>query len=194
MNVPDFRSNISIAEYTTFRIGGNVAFFIETKAEDLPEVILEAKKRGLLYRIIAGGSNIIASDKFFSGLVIRIRGGEINLSGLFVEVSAGVLLSELVSFSIDNNLAGLVELSGIPGTFGGATVGNAGAYGRSISDYLISVKIFDGAVVRDISKLECLFSYRDSIFKHKEWMVIGARFEFAEGEREALALRSREII
>ena len=55
----------------------------------------------------------------FSGLVIRIRGGEINLSGLFVEVSAGVLLSELVSFSIDNNLAGLVELSGIPGTFGG---------------------------------------------------------------------------
>ena len=98
MNVPDFRSNISIAEYTTFRIGGNAAFFIESKAEDLPEVIFEAKKQGLPYRIIAGGSNVVVSDRDYVGLVIRVRGGEINLSGLFVEVSAGVLLSELVSF------------------------------------------------------------------------------------------------
>lgn len=112
-------------------------------------------------------------------------------------VPASLTLMSLIESSIEHGLAGFEALYGIPGTVGGALVGNAGAYGQAISDRLVSVTIFDGKKVRKISKKQCKFAYRNSIFKTKiakDWLVLEAEFLLEPGNKKELQKKSREII
>jgi UDP-N-acetylmuramate dehydrogenase len=76
---------------------------------------------------------------------------------------------------------------------GGAIYGNAGAYGQSISDSLLWVEIFNGDKIIRISKDECRFGYRDSIFKHKNWVILEAKFELKFGDKKTIQNRREEI-
>jgi UDP-N-acetylmuramate dehydrogenase len=91
-------------------------------------------------------------------------------------------------------LAGLEKLTAIPGTVGGAIVGNAGAYGQAISDHLVWVEIFDGHKIRQVKKTALQFSYRDSLFKRRpDWLVLRAAWALPAGERKLLQAESRKI-
>lgn len=109
-------------------------------------------------------------------------------------VDGGVLLKDVIDKSIDSGLPGLESLSGIPGTIGGAVVGNAGAYGRSIADAVEKVFVFDGVKTFWLEKKSCQFAYRDSIFKHKSLFLLQARLRFQKGNKEELLKTSKEII
>lgn len=150
------------------------------------------------FRLIAGGSNVVFSDETFIGLVIHFIPNTSSVFGKkgILDVVANLELMVLIRGSIKSGLAGLESLSGIPGSVGGAIVGNAGAYGQSISDHLTEVQIFDGKNVRWLKKSECYFAYRDSDFKHgkREWLVLRARFKLKKGDRKELLKKSREII
>ncbi len=213
-----FKQNISLRPYTTFGIGGIAKKFVEVQtAEELLSVVEEAQRSKTPYELIAGGSNVVFSDKVISSLIIRFtppwpspRGRVGRGRGLILRCPANLPLENLITEAISNGLAGIETLSGIPGTVGGAIVGNAGAYGQSISDCLTRVQIFDSrpldavrpkgrtaSGIRWLSKKQCQFSYRNSIFKDskkKNWLILRAEFKLKKGDKKELEKKSREII
>lgn len=175
------KNDISLASYTTFKIGGNAKFFGIVKSEkDLAEAVEFAKNKNLPIFVIGGGSNLLISDNGYSGLVIKVEILGITFEDNLVIANAGENWDHLVEQTIDNGLCGLENLSAIPGTVGASPVQNIGAYGVEISDLIQSVRTFDtrnGRLV-DIPKEECLFGYRDSIFKNQKGRFIIASVTF----------------
>jgi UDP-N-acetylmuramate dehydrogenase len=137
--------------------------------------------------VIGGGTNLIASDRGYRGLVLRFRGEALGAERNRVTAGAGAELQHLVDFTIDRGLKGLETLAGIPGWTGAAIYGNAGAYGHSISERVACVRFFDGHQVRAFSNAECQFAYRESIFKrHKDWIIFAAELELEPAGRDEL--------
>ncbi len=167
--------NILLANHTTFRIGGPAKYFFEAKTKnEIIEAVHWAKENRLPFFIFGGGSNLLVSDKGFSGLVIKTQANGLRVMAENIEVEAGVLLSRLIVESINNNLTGLEWGIGIPGTIGGAVVGNTGAFRKSIADALENAEVFDieSSQTKNFNKEECRFIYRGSIFKEKPELII----------------------
>lgn len=109
-------------------------------------------------------------------------------------VKSGTSLQSLVNFSIESSLQGLQKLTGIPGTVGGAVYGNAGAYGQSISDHLVSVTCLDEEKETTFSKEECQFSYRTSIFKKNHFPILEVVFTLKEAAQAELREEEKATI
>jgi UDP-N-acetylmuramate dehydrogenase len=201
---PKARQNESLADKTTFGVGGRALGYLPVRSpEELWAAVSEARRHKLHYLVIAGGSNAVFGDELYRGLVIHYLNpeGEIKVVAGEVSCEAGVPLAHLIEVAMNAGLAGMETLSGIPGTVGGAIVGNAGAYGQCISDHLVAVQIFDpvaaergGGKIEWITKEQGAFAYRDSIFKKNDWLVLRARFQLAPGDPTTLHQKSREII
>jgi len=199
LKLKGLREHEPLSAHTTFGMGGTARYFVEVATpDDLVEPVTVSREMGLHYAIIAGGSNVVIADGHFGGLVIRICGGEMVLEGYEITVDAGVQLMALITYVIKNGLGGLETLSGIPGTVGGALVGNAAAYGQAIGDTIVNVEIFDPQTGKreTLSHKSCGFRYRDSHFNHhkKGVVILRARFRFVPAEREVLEKKSQEII
>ncbi|MCK6462543.1 MAG: UDP-N-acetylmuramate dehydrogenase [Candidatus Pacebacteria bacterium] len=168
----EIKQNESLSKHCTFRIGGPAGYFAVAKSsEEILEAVKLAEDKKLPFFILGGGSNILFNDKGFGGVIIKVNIGGISLDGERVVAGAGVLLSQVMNFSADNGLSGLEWSVGIPGTIGGAVNGNAGAYGRSVSEAVESVEVLSEEKpgewnVKNYSKEECRFKYRRSKFKH----------------------------
>lgn len=189
------KNNISLSSLSTFGIGGVAKQFISVDSQEkLLEVVQWANGKGMKYKIFSGGSNVVFPDEGLNCLVIQILGGNIENEGDKLIADAGVLLRDVINKSINNGLAGLESLSGVPGTIGGAVVGNAGAYGHSISEVVEKVEIWDGKEQKFLSNNECKFSYRDSIFKEKPYTVLRVVCKFTKGDVDKLKTISRDII
>lgn len=184
---------------STFRIGGKAQelLLVEDREEllKLLDSFYQAHKK---YFLFAGGSNVLFSDDGLSFPVIKITTGEVSdgedLNTLTAD--AGAPLSLLISSALARGLGGLEALSGIPGSVGGALVGNAGAYGQSISDALIRVEVWQRGRVFTLSKKECHFVYRSSIFKKEffDAVILSATFLLKPSKREILQKESARII
>jgi len=191
------KQDIKLAPYTTYKIGGPARYFYAAKNDDeIAEAVSWARKEGVPYFILGGGSNILVSDKGFYGLVVRIHNSRFMIHGSAVEVGAGLDLPELVQTAIDNGLKGLEWASGIPGTFGGAVRGNAGAFGGEVKDIITSVRFLDEkGDVKTLDNKDCNFSYRDSIFKQNpDYIILSTTIKLEAGDRNALRKFSKETI
>src|SRR5207244_10608835 len=94
-----------------------------------------------------------------------------------------------------HSLKGIETLSGIPGSVGAAVYGNAGAYGHSLSERIVSVRFYDGAAVRVFNNEECEFHYRESIFKrHKEWIIFSTELRLDPADGAVLRQAADEIL
>lgn len=161
-----------LAPYTTFKIGGPARyFFVAHSADEMVRALRAATECGVLYFILAGGSNILVSDQGFEGLVIlsaiKSFQTEICDGHAIVTAGAGESWDDLVAQCVAQNWAGIECLSGIPGTVGAAPVQNIGAYGQSVGEVVEGVEAIDassGALVT-LNKAQCEFGYRTSIFK-----------------------------
>jgi UDP-N-acetylmuramate dehydrogenase len=191
----NIRKHVPLAPLSTFHIGGHAECFCSVqKPEDLIEAILYARQEHLPYKILAGGSNVVFPDTKLKGLLIQILGGKLSIEENDCVVDAGVALSDVIKQSIKRGLKGLETLSGIPGTVGGAIVGNAGAYGHSISEVVEKVEIWDGEKRRWLRRSQCRFRYRESVFKEKPYLMLRAVLRLTRGDPKALQKTSREII
>lgn len=196
------KKNIDIAKYTYFGLKGLVSSLIEIdNPEQLKQIIFEAKNNKLNYFIIGEGSNIVVQDKKYSGLVIvyRERGeawkaNSITQKNNRLIVYGSVPLWKVVRYSTENGLAGLESLAGIPGNLAGAIYGNAGAYGHSVSEVVEKVLVFDGKKEFWLSKKDCVFSYRESIFKKKKWVILSAQLKFKLNDRNKLKKQVETLI
>ena len=163
-----------LADFTTFRIGGDAKFFcvVENK-DDLQEAVDFAKEKSLPVFILGGGSNILVSDKGFDGLVVKIDiKGIKNVSDAetYLRVGAGENWDDFVAWTVERGYSSLENLSLIPGTVGAAPVQNIGAYGVEVGNLIESVEVFDVKenAFKNLSHKECSFSYRDSLFKKEK--------------------------
>jgi len=198
--------NESLADHTTFKIGGEADyFFVAQNNDDLIRAVKVTHNLNLPFFILGGGSNLLVSDKGFRGLVIKVQSSCRRQSGYGASATklkvqsnkiiadAGVSLSKLIDSSIENELSGLEWATGIPGTVGGAVRGNAGAFGKEMSDVARSVKVLsisNNITVKQYNNIAIKFAYRDSIFKHNKDIILSVEFELKNGNKE----KSRNII
>ncbi len=178
----DLQQNVPLAPLTTLNIGGNARFFVVAKTEDqIAEAFDLAEKEHLKLFVLGGGSNVLISDKGFDGLVLQVALKGITSEDETLTVAAGENWDEFVDYCVQNDLAGVECLSGIPGFVGGTPVQNVGAYGQEVSETIIAVRCFDRRTrefVR-LSNSECGFTYRTSIFNsttRDRYIVVSVTF------------------
>ncbi len=166
--------NQPLAPLTTFGIGGAARYFAAARSEsDVAEAVAWAKERGLPLFVLGGGSNLLVRDEGFPGLVVHVdlRGVEQErpLSPEF-HVAAGENWDSFVDTAIEAECAGIECLAGIPGRVGGTPVQNVGAYGQEVSETIRQVRVFDTQTSEFLwlSKEDCRFRYRESIFNTTE--------------------------
>jgi UDP-N-acetylmuramate dehydrogenase len=185
-----------LSQYTRFGIGGPADLYAETcSVEAFIAGLHAARGTGIATLVIGGGTNLIVSDAGYRGLVLRYRGDRLFAANGRVVAEAGADLQQLVDFTVERGLRGLETLAGIPGSVGAAVYGNAGAYGHSISERVVTVEFFDGEAVRTFSNEECQFHYRESIFKrHKEWIIFSTKLLLDAAAAEELRKISGDIV
>ena len=185
-----------LSRYTRFGIGGPADLFAETESsEAFIAALAAARESDLPMVVIGGGTNLIVSDEGFRGVVLRYRSARLMAANRRVVADAGAVLQDLVDFAIARGLKGLETLSGIPGWVGAAVYGNAGAYGHSISERVVSVRFFDGTRVRVFDNEDCDFRYRESVFKqHKEWIIFSTELLLDPADAGVLRKTADDIL
>lgn len=169
----DIHTNISLKNYLTIKLGGAARFMANASSkEELAELCRNAKSQGLRVFILGGGSNTIAHDEAFNGLVIRNRIMEKTIvsddsPGTTIRFGAGETWDEAVQFTIEHGLSGIEAMSAIPGTVGAAPVQNIGAYGQELSDAFVELEAYDTETDQfvTIDADACQFAYRNSVFR-----------------------------
>ena len=196
----DWNQNESLRAHTTFQIGGPAEYFVEVVTEEeLRAAVREANRRELPVTILGGGSNMLVSDSGVRGVVIKNLCGGINVCDaendtVKVTAGAGVVFDDLVPYTVREGYWGLENLSHIPGSVGATPVQNVGAYGVEIGSLVTEVRVYD--MVNDrfvpLAAHECMFGYRDSIFKHNvgnDFVVTAVTFVLSRTPRPQLAYK-----
>lgn len=183
---PDILFSHPLAQYTTLQVGGNAAAFTAVRTEEeLEAAVIYARKEGLPITVLGAGSNILVSDEGISGLVIKIeidghRVSDETADQVVLEVGAGEMLDEIVSYAVSKGWWGIENLSHIPSSVGAVPVQNVGAYGVEAKDVVSTVKVYDTQEnsYRLLTNEECSFGYRDSVFKHSNGRYIIVQVTF----------------
>jgi len=190
--------NARLADYTTFRLGGPCKALISCQTPlQLERVIKQLADDNLPFILIGSGSNLVVSDEELDCYVVRYDSPTplIELDGTEIQVAASTKLDDLAIFAAEHGLEGLNYTSGIPGTVGGAVVGNAGAFGKQVGDVLKSVVLIDKkGCTREAGPHELGFTYRHSILKETGDIVVSAKFQLQPGDRGALLTEREEIL
>ncbi len=160
---------VPLSKYTSFHIGGNADYLITVYSNKaLQNTFKKIKKYKMKYYILGAGTNLLVADSGFSGVIIRLAGifRKLKQKKQLFCCGGGLLLERFVNMSAQKGYQGAEFLAGIPGTIGGAVKGNAGAFGKSISDIIESVVLFDGNIFKEYKKSSIKFGYRTSSIKN----------------------------
>lgn len=187
---------VELGPRCTLGVGGPARYFAAAESEaDVIEALGWAARRGIPVRVLGGGSNLVIADDGFDGLVLamRLRGKRRMNAGSDVEleVAAGEPWDELVAACVNEELAGIECLSGIPGLAGATPIQNVGAYGQEVSETITRVRTVDRTTreIREFSGAECRFGYRDSLFKSEapeQFVVVSVSFRLRPGAAPTL--------
>ncbi|XKT74479.1 MAG: UDP-N-acetylmuramate dehydrogenase [Patescibacteria group bacterium UBA2163] len=186
-------------DLTTLKVGGEARRVIvpETRAECIRA--LEAERNDFF--ILGGGSNVLAKDEPYTGVVYRmefqkITHADIDTEEVLVHVDAGTNWDVFVAHTVENEWWGIENLSAIPGTVGGAVFQNIGAYGAALSETCVSVDVYDHKDRRErtIKNEDCAFDYRTSIFKMHvpRYTILSATFRLSRTPAPCLDYRDLE--
>jgi len=184
-----------LAHHTWLGIGGAAAFFCEpVDVEALGRLLKRCRERGIPLRVIGGGSNILVPAAGFSGMVVRLSAPAfcaIDVQRPAIVAGAGAKLVHLVSAAVQAGLSGLETLVGVPGTVGGALVGNAEGHGGDIGGRVRSVRIMlPSGEVEERSGSRLAFGSRWSNLD--DGIVIGCRLELDEEHPTQLTKRMQK--
>ena len=189
-----------MSQHSSFRIGGPVrALAVPSDVTSLTKLCSVLKQNHIAPMMLGNGTNILFPDE---GLDQVFLVSTEKLTKMFLlpdgalYAEAGVSLSKLASFAQQNGLAGLEFASGIPGTVGGGTIMNAGAYGGELKDAIESVVCLYVPDQRlyELTRAQCAFAYRSSLFKKLGGcLVLSVVFRLEKGDGEAIAAKMREL-
>ena len=180
------RHDARLAELTTLAVGGPIDRLVEvTDAAELVEAVRDADESGRPLLLLGGGSNVIAPDAGWPGDVVVVRSRGVERHGGQLEVQAGEPWDDLVAYTVEQQLAGMEAMAGIPGSTGATPVQNVGAYGQEVAQIITAVRVYDRLerVERTLSPAECGFAYRDSRLKREpgRFVVLSVGFALDPG-------------
>lgn len=193
-----FRENEPLSRHTSFRIGGPAKFFAEPSSRDeIVFLLRELRRSSLPYFIMGNGSNLLARDEGFDGLVIMLgeKFARITSNGCSITAEAGALMSRIARTALELELTGFEFAHGIPGSFGGGVFMNAGAYGGELKDIVAEVEYIDEDLeIKTCSGSEANFVYRGSRFKDNRALVIlSARVDLQKGSKAEIEEKMRDL-
>jgi len=184
------QKDVQLKPYNTFGIEATAKYFVEVSSiEQLKEILQNPDYQSIKRLILGGGSNMLLT-KDFDGLVIKmsIKGMDVvkeTEENIWIKAGAGVVWHDLVMHCVDQNYAGIENLSLIPGTVGAAPMQNIGAYGieiKEVFEELEALEIETGEI-RTFDKATCNFGYRESIFKHEakgKYIILNVTFKLSK--------------
>ncbi len=185
----------SLAKHSYIRIGGETEYFaVPDTFEEIFKVIKFARDRELPFYPVGGGSNILFPDEGYKGVIISTENfNQIRIQSELVVVQAGLPLPQLVNLLQKEGLSGMEELCEIPGTVGGAVAGNAGAFGKEISEVFVEGNIltFEGKIIK-VKRDDLNFSYRSSILQNLG-ILLDATFRLVPSSPEKIFSIIKEI-
>lgn len=191
------KQNEPMKNHTSFKIGGPADFFIQIEnVEELENVLKLAKNNNIKITVLGNGTNVLVPDKGIKGIVIKLCLNNIKIEqnidskqiqdNIFYKITAdsGVLLSVLGYKLLSKEIAGFEELTGIPGTIGGAVLMNAGAYGKEMKDIVTEIVAIDyeGNTYKFTNE-EAHFEYRNSIFSNGKYIILQAKMLLKNGNK-----------
>ena len=184
----DVKTDVPLKELTSFRIGGPAAFVVRPKTEsELCRALSAAEESELPFRILGNGTNVLAPDAGFPGLVLRLDAPffPLLIDGCTVHAAAGESLARAAHASVAAGLSGMEGLEGIPGTVGGACAMNAGAFGAEIKQILRRVRLLRDGELSDVTVQDGDLGHRRSVFAAPNAVVTGAEFELLPDDGHA---------
>ena len=197
----EIKQNEPMKNHTSFKIGGPAEFYIKIKSvEELRKILEFAKNENIKVTIIGNGSNVLVPDEGINGIVIRTNLKDINIENknednVEVTVNDAVPIGFLAQKLLKEEITGFEELSGIPGTIGGAILMNAGAHGKEMKDIVTEIVAmdYDGKMYKFTNE-EAEFSYRHSKFCSGEYIIIQAKLQFKKGNKEEIKAKMAEYV
>lgn len=197
MHDVEHKENLSLATLSPIKIGGNASIVAYPKTSDkLVDLIGFLEKTKIKYKIAGRMSNLLPPDEKYDGVVIRTdKVNHFDIRDNLLTASCGVSLVGISSLLCKEGLSGFEGLSGIPGSVGGAVVGNAGAFGCEISDSISGVLVYDlnGGSIEYIMAEDCAFSYRSSVFKSGRYIVLTAEFKLSQSYANSVFLEMQRV-
>lgn len=190
LNGMDVRRGVPMSELTSFRIGGPAALVARPRTEaEFVSVCAVCTQQEIPYRVLGNGTNVLAPDAGFAGLILRMDALQHapRFSGDTVTADAGLPVSKLVLGAVAAGYTGMDGLCGIPGTVGGACAMNAGSYGSEIKDTLYRVRLFQNGEISDVDVTDSDFGYRKSRFSAPQTVVLSASFRLTPDDGLARA-------
>ena len=191
--------NEPMKKYTSFKIGGPAECLIKIQSvEELKNVLKIANENNIKITVIGNGSNVLVLDEGISGitLIIKIEGisfKNVENNKVIVSIGAGEKVSKIGKIFLNNSLSGFEEISGIPGSIGGATRMNAGAHGKEMKDIIKNVTCVDYFGNEKIfSNEDMKFGYRKSILKEEKYIVTKVEIELEKGKTEEIKAKMDE--
>jgi len=185
-----------LAPHTTWRIGGPAELLASpADADDLLAALAWARSRGVAWRVLGNGSNLLVRDEGVRGLVLRTRKAldRVRIAGERVEAGAGASFPAVANLVAARGLAGLEFAAGIPGTVGGAVVMNAGWHEHEIAATVVTVSYVDAeGNPAEVAAGDCAFGYRTSAFRGIPGVVLGCTLALRPDDPKAVRARLDE--
>jgi UDP-N-acetylmuramate dehydrogenase len=188
---------VKLAAYTTFKIGGPARFFFEpVSLKELRDALVFARDKRVPVFILGAGSNILVSDSGLNALVIKLSGKDfkgLRINGFYMQAGCGLKLNQLLIRAKNSGLSGLEFLAGIPGTLGGALMGNAGAWGKSIGDLVEEVRVLDyNGKPKLLKKSQLEFGYRKSNLS--KYIIVQVKLKLAPAKQDEIASLTSQLL
>jgi len=192
------KENEILKDHTSIKIGGKCTALIEPKnIEELQSILTLFYKYKVRFFVIGNGTNLLISDKGIRAFIIKLSKNFSNIKkdGDNLCVLAGTSLLQLNNYCIKEGLSGLEFSYGIPGSVGGATYMNAGAYGGQMSNVVTGVTYIDKVNIKHLSKEELQFDYRKSVFQNNpNYIILKVEFKLENKNKEEVKKLSNEIL
>jgi UDP-N-acetylmuramate dehydrogenase len=188
-----------LSDFTTFQLGGSCAAVVDCPdADSLAESVTLLHSEGIDFLVIGQGSNLLVADGGITQVVLRYCAEDapsVKVDGCRVCVSGNTLFDDLALSTIELGLGDISFCSGIPGTVGGAIVGNAGAFGKQIGDVVESVVLLDSSgQQREVSGDQLGFEYRSSLLKKSGDVVLSAVLRLQPESTEIMVVERERIM
>lgn len=181
--VPAGTRNEPMAKRTSFRVGGPAKLHLTAPTSDaLVSAVSAALDLDIPFYVYGGGSNLLVSDDGYEGVMIQAANRGLNFEENTVHAESGAITGMVARTSVDQGLTGFEWAIGVPGTIGGAVYGNAGCYGGEMKDAVETVEVYDYNLNlrKSFSNGECEFGYRESMFKHRPYLILSCVLKLEE--------------
>lgn len=195
------KQNEPMKEHTSLKIGGPAEFFIKVNSvEELKGILQFGKNNKIPITIVGNGSNLLVLDKGIKGIVIKIDLKQIQIKNINEEkvevtLDSGVPLGLLAQKLLKEKIEGFEELSGIPGTIGGAIVMNAGAHGKEMKDIVTEITAMDyDGNIHIFTNEQAKFEYRKSLFSSGKYIILQVKISLKEGRQEEIKRKMNEYL